>query len=348
MTMSNDGAKADSRRSELLRCAVIGLGWWGRRIVEDVAGSPGLEIVAGVDPDPAAESFAAAANLRFYGDLADCLEQESLDAVIITSPHREHLTQMQVALDSGLHIFCEKPFAADVDAAADVLRRADELQLVVGIGHERRFEPPVQQMRAAVERGDLGEPLLLEGTFSHDKFLALPADNWRLSPEAAPVGPLSATGIHLMDLSIAILGPPVEVWANLNSRISPLANGAALAVGIGFERGGSALISAVLTTPFAMHMCLYGTHGWIEIRDRTHPEAPTGWDVITRRRGDDEPTAEFVPAFPAVRENLETWARAARGEGVYPVTTHEILNNVRTFHAITEAALSGGVTRIRP
>lgn len=330
----------------MLKCAVVGLGWWGQRIIADLAESSDIEVVAGVDPDVSARARIDSVDIRIYGDLAECLAQGGLDAVIITSPHAEHTTHMEMALEAGLHIFCEKPFASDVHAAERILRRADDERLVIGIGHERRFEPAIRELMETVERGELGVPLLLEGTFSHDKFLALPEENWRLSPQTAPVGPLSATGIHLMDLSIALLGPPSQVWAHLDTRIEPLANGASLAFGIEFERGGSALISAVLATPFAMRMCLYGSHGWVEIRDRTHPEAPTGWDVITRKRGDDEPQNRFLPAFPAVRENLETWARAALGVGTYPVHSREILDNVRTFRAITEAALDGGVIRI--
>lgn len=332
----------------MLKCAVVGLGWWGQRIIADLADSSDIEIVAAVDPDPAARSRIEVFGIPIFDDFAECLAQSDLDGVIITSPHAEHARQMTMALQKNLHIFCEKPFSSDVDAATRILEAADARQRVIGIGHERRFEPPVKELMDAVEQGELGIPLLLEGTFSHDKFLSLPEDNWRLSPEAAPVGPLSATGIHLMDLSIAMFGSPSQVWANLDTRIYPLANGAALAVGIRFENGGSALISAVLSTPFAMHLCLYGSHGWVEIRDRTHPEAPTGWDVITRKRGQDEPETRFVPAFPAVRTNLETWAKAALGMGTYPVTSREILDNVRTFSAITQAAVNDGVVTLGP
>ena len=59
--------------------------------------------------------------------------------------------------------------------------------------------PPTTTMKRIA--GELGVPLQVEANFSQDKFLALPPDNWRLSHEHAPVGPLSATGIHLVDLA---------------------------------------------------------------------------------------------------------------------------------------------------
>lgn len=324
-----------------VKCAVVGLGWWGRRIIEELEGSGLIEIVAAVDPSDEARAWAVSRGISVYPNLEEALLDGGFGGVIITSPHREHAAHIRAALEAGHHVFCEKPFTTDPESAEEVLDMARRFGRVVGIGHERRFEPPILDLREDVRSGRIGVPLLLEATFSHDKFLSLPADNWRLSPVEAPVGPLSATGIHLMDLAIATFGWPREVWANLNSDVAPLANGAALSVGIAFANGGSALISAILSTPFSMRLCLYGTHGWVEIRDRTHPEAPTGWDVLTRWRGDAEPSQHFVPTARAVRDNLEAWAEAASGGAEYPVSPDEILANVRTFSAITTAALSG-------
>jgi predicted dehydrogenase len=322
-------------------CAVVGLGWWGRRVIEELTDSEDIEVVVAVDPSVEARTWASSVGIPVYATLDEALTEGGFGGVIITSPHREHSSQIAAALTAGHHVFCEKPFTTDSESAEEVLDMARRFSRVVGVGHERRFEPPIQDLRAAVAAGRIGTPLVLEATFSHDKFLSLPPDNWRLSPVEAPVGPLSATGIHLMDLSIAIFGWPREVWANLNSDVAPLANGAALSVGIGFASGGSALISAILSTPFAMRLCLYGTHGWMDIRDRTHPESPTGWDVLARWRGDSEPSQHFVPTARAVRDNLESWAAAANGGPDYPVSPEEILANVRTFSAITKAALSG-------
>jgi predicted dehydrogenase len=161
----------------------------------------------------------------------------------------------------------------------------------------------------------------------------------------APVGPLSATGIHLVDLSIAILGKPKEVWARLATRGSHFTNGDTLGVMIAFESGASALLTAILATSFMGRIAVYGSQGWIEIRDRTHPEHPTGWDVTVAPRG--KPVATHsLPPHPAVRDNLEAFGRAAAGGAPYPVSMAEIDANVRTFEAITRSALSGRLERI--
>jgi predicted dehydrogenase len=215
----------------------------------------------------------------------------------------------------------------------------------LGIGHERRFEPAVQRLSEMCRSGELGAPLVFEGNFSQDKFLDLPAGNWRLSAEHAPVGPLSATGIHMVDLAIAVLGRPVEVWARLGTHATTFANGDTLTITLGFENGRTALVTAILTTPFAGRVMVLGSEAWVEIRDRNHPELPRGWDVTTARRG-AEPESTFFPPHPSVRENIEAFARAAAGEAVYPVPYEEMLHNVDAFEAITRSAQSGLVERV--
>ncbi len=83
----------------------------------------------------------------------------------------------------------------------------------------------------------------------------------------------------------------------------------------------------------------------MEIRDRSHPERPTGWDVTTVRRG-GEREERFVAPNAAVRDNLERFADAIEGAGRYPVTTAEIRSTVRAFEAITRSARSGAVERL--
>jgi predicted dehydrogenase len=201
------------------------------------------------------------------------------------------------------------------------------------------------ELQERCRSGQFGIPLVFEGNFSQDKFLSLPPDNWRLSPELAPVGPLSATGIHLVDLAVSILGEPTEVWARLSTRATTFGNGDTLSVTLGFDGGATASITAILTTPFIGRICVLGSEGWMEIRDRSHPENPTGWDVTTVRRGGEREERVLAPN-EAVRDNLERFAEAIEGGGTYPVSTAEIRSTVRAFEAITRSAMSGAVERL--
>ena len=324
----------------MIRAAVVGLGWWGRTIVRQLAASEHLRVVLGVEPDAVSRSAAEADGLVTTADLQQALASEDVDAVVLCSPHRFHVDQVIAAAAAGKHVFCEKPFStsgADADRAIAAVHQAG---LQLGVGHERRFEPAVQELQQRVRDGDLGVPLVFEGNFSQDKFLALPPDNWRLSATQAPVGPLSATGIHLVDLAISLLGRPAEVRAHLATRATSFANGDTLSVTATFPGGEIAVVNAVLATPFLGRVCLLGSAGWMEIRDRRHPEDPRGWDVSVQHRGEQEPQARFFPPAPAVRANLEAFAQAAAGGPAYPVSPAEISANVHTFEAISRSALA--------
>ena len=136
----------------------------------------------------------------------------------------------------------------------------------------------------------------MEANFSQDKFLAMPADNWRLTAAEAPAGPLTATGVHLVDLSVAILGQPERAFASVRQLASHLVNGDTLGALIGFRDGGHALLGAILATPFDGRIAVYGSKGWVEVRDKAHPESPEGWTLTLCRRGAPRESREIAPA----------------------------------------------------
>ncbi len=331
-----------------VRAAIIGYGWWGRIITKTLTESSWIKAMMVVEPDPAPRAVAqadAAPGMTVTADFNAAITDPQIDAVILTTPHRFHAAQIQAAASAGKHVFCEKPLCTTFADASAAIAATQAAGVVLGIGHERRFEPAVIELRRRIAAGDLGTVLQIEANFDQDKFLALPPDNWRLSKELAPVGPLSGTGIHLVDLSIAILGPAESVWARLSTRGTEFANGDTLGIMLGFANGATAMISAILATPFDGRLAVYGSQGWIEIRDRTHPEHPTGWDVTTCLRG-QERTTVFMPPHPAVRANLEAFAKAVRGVAAYPVTQREMLANVAAFEAVTRSAESRQIEKI--
>lgn len=329
----------------MIRAAIVGLGWWGQTLASSLATSEVIKPILGIDPLEPMRAKGAALGLETSASFEDALARTDIDAVILCTPQDHHAAQIEAAARSGRHVFCEKPLcttAADAERAIAAVKKAN---VQLGIGHERRFEPAVIEMRKRFADGEFGSALVLEGNFSQDKFLNLPPDNWRLSNTLNPVGPLSATGIHLVDLSIAILGKPTQVWARLATLGSSFANGDTLSITIGFETGTTATLNAVLATPFMGRLALLGSKGWMEIRDRTHPENPTGWDVTRVHRGQPPETAYYQP-HPAVRDNLEAFGRAALGRGSYPVSHDEMLSNVRTFEAIQRSASSGRIEAV--
>ena len=332
-----------------VRVGVVGYGWWGKTVVRQIDASPWLQLEAVAEADARTQAAMATDPLLAGASLHDSAEallaQPGLDAVILCTPHLQHARQITAAADRGLHVFCEKPLCLTLADARQAVQACQARGLVLGIGHERRFEPEVKALRQMIDTGTLGAVLQIEANFSQDKFFDLPKDNWRLSNAHAPVGPLTATGIHLVDLSIAILGPCETVWARLATLGSDFENGDTLAVMMAFPGGANAMISAVLATPFEGRFAVYGSKGWVEIRDRTHPESPSGWDVTTVLRG-QAPQTRFAAPAPSVRYNLEAFAQAIRGLAPYPVATAEMLANVGALEAIMQSARQQGLVKV--
>ena len=332
-----------------VRIAVIGYGWWGKTITRTLGASTLVSVKLVVEPDAVVRAAAVADGVaagfavaeRFEVALADA----GIDAVVLCTPHKAHAAQIAAAAAAGKHVFCEKPLCLTYADAAAAVAACTAAGVVLGIGHERRFEPAVVELRARIARGDIGNVLQIEANFSQDKFLAMAPDNWRLSNEHAPVGPLSATGIHLVDLAVAILGPAESVWARLATRGSNFENGDTLGIMLAFPGGANALISAMLATPFEGRLAVYGSRGWIEVRDRTHPENPSGWDVATCLAGQNRETV-FVPPHASVRANLEAFAGAVGGAAPYPVSPREMLANVAALEAIMRSTGSGRVEAV--
>src|SRR5688500_1472868 len=330
---------------QALGVAVIGLGWWGRTIVPLLKDNAKLKALTGIDPAPAAADFARSQGLAYSQSFEEALSDPAVQGVILCTPHTQHTGQIIAAANAKKHVFCEKPLSL---SRADVLRAVKackDNEVVLAVGHEKRFEPPVQELMRLAKAGELGTLLQIEANFSQDKFLDLAPDNWRLSAKEAPAGPMTATGIHLLDLSVGLLGPAQQVYARVRQLGSRLVNGDTLGILVTHKSGANALISAVLATPFDGRFAVYGNKGWAEVRDRAHPEAPEGWTLTVTRRN-SRPQSTSYPAAKAVLANLEAFADAAWGRAPYPVPQDQMIANVSALEAVFRSAVSGQVDTV--
>lgn len=330
--------------SRPVRAALLGLGWWGRKMVQTMsAHREHLHFVRAVEPviDPARD-FAAAHDLALSADERDAFDDPTIEAVVLATPHAFHEAQIAHAIAAGKHVFCEKPLALTRAAAVRAVDLCRSRGLVLGMGHERRFEPPIADLIAQADSGRLGRIQQIEANFSHDKFLALAATNWRLDASQAPAAGMTATGIHLTDLAVRLLGPARDVRVASERLASDIPQGDTLSAHIRFAGGGTAYLSASLAMPFVSRFAVYGSRGWIDVRDKAHVEAPQGW-VVTRAYSGSAIEVFDVPPAEPVRDNLEAFAKAVRGEAAYPITGEEMIANIALLEAIVRGARSGDV-----
>jgi predicted dehydrogenase len=325
-----------------VKIAMIGLGWWGKKMTAVLRkAKDDIEVVCAAEPNPDGAEFASANGFKHYASDRDAMSHPGVEAVILATPHSLHAEQIERAVAAGLHIFCEKPLALTHSGAEAAVRACKSRNLVLGMGHERRWEPPVAEMLVAARSGKLGRLLQVEANFSHDKFLSLDSGNWRLNAAEAPVGGMTATGIHLTDLSAALFGAARDVRVSCETLGSDFPQGDTMSAHIRFKSGGTAYVSATLVTPFVSRFAVFGTAGWIDIRDKAHVEAPAGWIVTSATTGSPISGAEVPPAEP-VRDNLVAFARTIRGIAPYPITGDDLINNISILEAIIASAANDG------
>ncbi len=330
-----------------VKVAMIGLGWWGKKMTALLQkAKDDIEIVCTVDPSPTGQEFALANGFVHYRGDEEALAHPGVEAVILATPHSIHAEQIERAVAARKHIFCEKPLSSTKKGAEAAVNACAKNKLVLGMGHERRWEPPVARMLAAARSGQLGRLQQVEGNFSHDKFVSLDPSNWRLSAAEAPVGGMTATGIHLTDLATALLGQARDLRVSCESLSSEIPQGDTVSVHIRFRGGGTAYVSASLAMPFVSRFAVFGSKGWIDIRDKAHVEAPAGWVVTSAVAGGPITVTEVPPAEP-VKDNLVAFARAIRGEAPYPITGEDLVNNIAILEAtIKSAARDGAVVQL--
>jgi predicted dehydrogenase len=319
---------------------VVGLGWWGRTLVGVIDGCADLDVVGAVVRSADGVAWAGERDLQVHADLPSLLENPGVEAVLIATPNTVHCELSVLAAAAGRHVFCEKPLGLTRAEAVATVEACRSAGVVLAVGHEIRFEPPVREVLALARDGRLGQVVQFDAILSHDLFTTLPEDHWRLSLPEAPGGPLTATGIHMVDLSVALLGRPVSATAHLHR---PGATGT-LSVLATYAGGARALIGASAVTPFHMRFAVYGTGGWAEAAASPNPNGPGNvWTLTTSIGNDGWTTAEYL-VERGIRDNLEAFAAAVRGRAPYPIPATEMVDTIALMEAIVRSADRDGAT----
>jgi predicted dehydrogenase len=311
----------------VIRAAIVGLGRWGRNLVESVQGkSERLRFTHAVVRRPAeAAEFAARHALKLSDDFGGMLADKALQAVVLTTPHSQHVDQIVAAAKAGKAVFCEKPLAltrADARRAVDACRRAG---VALGLGYNRRFWPSMLELERIVRGGELGEILHLEGHFSNESTRRF-YQGWRESEKDAPAAGMTATGVHVLDSFIWLAGPARLVAARLTERDPEPAPVDTLAVFFEFESRASGVLCGVRSTAQFWRVHVFGSRGSAEALEDT--------EVVVRVT--DAPLRRIRMApVDALRVQLEAFAASVQTGEPFPIPAEEeMVAGVAAFEAI--------------
>ena len=148
-----------------LRIAVLGVGVMGAdhvaRITSRISGAH-VAVVNDYLPEKAAEVAAAIPGARVANDPFDAITADDVDAVLLATPGPTHEKQLLACLEQGKPVLCEKPLTTDSASSLEVVRREAELEKpLIQVGFMRRFDPEYQHLKALIDGGELGQPLVM-------------------------------------------------------------------------------------------------------------------------------------------------------------------------------------------
>ena len=340
----------------MINAAIVGLGWWGKTLVEAVQqDSEEIRFVAGTTrtKTPEVRAFADAQKFALADTYEDLLAIPEVDAVVLATPHSIHARQVIAAAAAKKHVFCEKPFALTKESAEQAVDAAKSAGVTLGLGYNRRFHPEMTKLRARIVAGELGTILHIEATMTFPNALMLKPDAWRADPHETPCGGLTPMGVHAIDGMIDLCGPIDQVFAQSFRRAVPVEADDTTSILLRMKEGMSGYLGTMTATGPGFSFQVFGSKGWVRLEGMTHVAGASSEERRTRLFG----TCKFQPIkgpaetweaerLDVTRAALEAFAQAASGGPAYPIPTDEMIHGVAVTEAIVRSASASRIERV--
>ncbi len=335
----------------MINAAIVGLGWWGKTLVNSVQGKSELIrfVAAHTRTRSKVEDFCREKGITFQDDLQAILKDPAIDAVIYAAQHTDRTEQVRAAAAAGKHVFVEKPFALHLEPCDAALAAVKKAGVVLGVGYNRRFPPAVTELRARIKDGRLGTVVGATGEANAPGGLTIAKDFWRADPVQAPAGPLTGLGVHVLDTFVDYLGPVDEVYSVSGRRAATNIDDV-LSVQMTMKSGVPASLFCSLATAVSYRIAVFGSNGYGEVlrpNFDTFQFIPAGGMPVQGQFKPSEPELIVTKDFDSVRAELEAFAIAIRDKKPHPVTHDQIRQVTAAFEAIVESAKTRKPVKVR-
>ncbi len=339
----------------MINAAIVGLGWWGRTLVESAQGSDFMRFVAGATRtvSPEVKAFADTYKLRLAESFETLLKDSNIQAVVLCTPHSMHTHQVVAVAQAGKHVFCEKPFAlskSDAERALDATRKAG---VTLGLGYNRRFHPEMTKLRERIRSGGLGVIMHVEATMTFPNALMLQPTQWRANREETPCGGLTPMGVHAIDGMIDLCGAIDQVYCQSFRRVVEIDSDDTTSILFRMKGGMSGYLGTLTATGPGFSFQIFGSKGWVRLEGMTHVAGASSEERRTRLFG----TCKFQPAkggaevwqaetLDAGRATLDAFAKAAGGGPAFPIPLEQMIHGAAVTEAVIRSAASGKVEKV--
>jgi predicted dehydrogenase len=339
----------------MIKAGIVGLGWWGKTLVESAENSDAIKFVAGATRTvtPEVEAFAKQKCLRLTADYQAMLAHD-IDAVVLATPHSMHATQVMAAAAAKKHVYCEKPFTLTKREAEDAIAAVKKAGVTLAVGYNRRFHPEMTKLRDMIRAGELGTILHVEATMTFPNALFINPAHWRADKAETPLGGLMPMGVHAVDGMIDLCGSIDHAFAQSFRRAAPIDADDTTSVLVRMKKGMSGYLGTMTTTGPGFSFQVFGSKGFVRLEGLTHVAGASSEERRMRLFG----TCKFQPvkgegkvwqaaSLDVTRAALEAFAKAAQGGPAYPIPYDQVIGGVAATEAIIRSAGSGKVEKVQ-
>jgi predicted dehydrogenase len=331
----------------MTRVGVVGTGVMGRNHARVLHELRDVELVGVADSNmDAACQVADFHAVRGYGSLEELLQKEKPDAVTIAVPTENHHRAVMEALAAGCHVLVEKPIAATIEEADELVAAARSARRVLAVGHIERYNPAVLELKRRLDDGQLGK--------------AYEFDAQRLGPfpqRIRDVGVVIDLATHDLDLMRFLTGSEiVRVYAETRRKVHTTREDMVSGL-LRLADGSVGLLQINWLTPTKIRqMTVTGERGMFRADYLTqdlyfyeNAEATAhSWEQITMLRGVSEGSMVkyVIHKREPLQSELEAFMKAVAGEAAGIVSGEDGTEALRLALAMVESGDDGRVVTV--
>jgi len=336
-----------------LRLAIVGAGLVGQRHASVIQASTEAALVAIADCAESGLAFAKEQNVAAYADIAQLIQAERPDGIVLCTPTQLHVEQALQCVQAGVAVLVEKPIGTTSEESRLLVEASAEAEVPVIVGHHRRHNPLIHAAKHCIDSGQLGEIRAIHAQCWFYK----PDDYFSVAPWRTQVGagPISVNLAHDIDLIRYFCGDVLVVQAQRASSIRGHANEDVASALLTLSNGAlvTVTVSDAVASPWSWELTskeypiypvtdqscyrIGGSKASLSIPDLTvwqHEQKPDWWSPI------QSSVLSFEPSDP-LSNQMQHFCKVIRGDEEPLVSASEGYKSLQVIEAIQQASLSG-------
>ncbi|MDH3506552.1 MAG: Gfo/Idh/MocA family oxidoreductase [Gammaproteobacteria bacterium] len=291
-----------------VRVGCLGMGWWSDVLADAIGRSDTIEIAkCFTRSEDKRAAFAEKYGCVAVDSYEDMLSDDSIEAIINTTPNSVHLETVRQAAEHGKHVFLDKPIANTVAEGKAIAAVSEEAGIILSVGYQRRRESQFRWIQEQIGAGRFGKLVQAECNISRDRLGKIDLSSWRYQSSGMPGGVMLQIGIHYTDVLEMLMGPVKRVNGMSARLVLPGDNPDVANVTFEHENGALSNLTASYASASEYYMMnIYGK------------EASAYYDLFGGLRFLERGSTDSNPVpfekNDTIREELDEFAACVRGE----------------------------------